>query len=186
MPDAAPEARGVYKSRRPQASVGVRSSAALADRLRRALDARVRPMAPRRHAGRRQVARLRRAQRGFARIRCDACTHEYLLTFSCKCRDVCPSCHAKRLARWMHWLDTTLLAPVPHRQMVLAGERRAVEHERSRSRGRDGRFPGRCRERGGGSKAAPVRAASNLRSRPWCRPSTQDASEYASHNGRSA
>jgi len=30
-----------------------------------------------------------------------------------------PHCHAKRLAIWTHWLDTTLLAPVPHRQVVL-------------------------------------------------------------------
>ncbi|MFN8717084.1 MAG: transposase zinc-binding domain-containing protein [Gemmatimonas sp.] len=56
---------------------------------------------------------------GFARIRCEACTHEYLLAFSCKCRYFCPSCHAKRLAIWTQWLDTTLLAPVPHRQLVL-------------------------------------------------------------------
>jgi hypothetical protein len=56
---------------------------------------------------------------GFARIRCDACTHEYLLAFSCKCRDCCPSGHAKRLAIWTPWLDTTLLAPVPHRHVVL-------------------------------------------------------------------
>jgi hypothetical protein len=56
---------------------------------------------------------------GFARIRCDACTHEYLLAFSCKCRYFCPSCHAKRLAIWTQWLDTTLLAPVQHRQVVL-------------------------------------------------------------------
>lgn len=58
-------------------------------------------------------------EHGFARIRCDACTHEYLLAFSCKCRYFCPSCHAKRLAIWTQWLDTTLLAPVPHRQVVL-------------------------------------------------------------------
>jgi len=56
---------------------------------------------------------------GFARIRCEACTHAYLLAFSCTCRDCCPSCHAKRLAIWTQWLDTTLLAPVPHRQVVL-------------------------------------------------------------------
>jgi len=36
-------------------------------------------------------------EHGFARIRCDACTHECLLAFSCTCRDFCPSCHAKRL-----------------------------------------------------------------------------------------
>ena len=58
-------------------------------------------------------------EHGFARIRCDACRHEYLLAFSCKCRYFCPSCHAKRLAIWTQWLDTTLLAPVPHRQVVL-------------------------------------------------------------------
>ncbi len=58
-------------------------------------------------------------EHGFARIRCDACAHEYLLAFSCKCRYFCPRCHAKRLARWSLWLDQTLLAPVPHRQVVL-------------------------------------------------------------------
>ncbi len=31
----------------------------------------------------------------------------------------CPSCHAQRFAIWTQWLDTTLLAPVPHRQLVL-------------------------------------------------------------------
>jgi hypothetical protein len=49
-------------------------------------------------------------EHGFARIRCDACAHEYLLAFSCKGRYFCPSCHAKRLARWTLWLDETLLA----------------------------------------------------------------------------
>ena len=58
-------------------------------------------------------------EHGFARIRCAACAHEYLLAFSCKCRYFCPSGHAKRLALWMPWLDRTLLAPVPHRQVVL-------------------------------------------------------------------
>ena len=41
------------------------------------------------------------------------------MAFSCKCRYFCPSCHAKRLAIGTQWLDTTLLAPVPHRQVVL-------------------------------------------------------------------
>lgn len=36
----------------------------------------------------------------------------------------CPSCHAKRLARWSLWLEETLLAPVPHRQVVLAVPKR--------------------------------------------------------------
>ena len=58
-------------------------------------------------------------EHGFARIRCDTCAPEHLLAFSCKCRYFCASCHAKRLARWSLWLDETLLAPVPHRQVVL-------------------------------------------------------------------
>ena len=58
-------------------------------------------------------------EHGFARIRCNDCAHEYLLAFSCKCRDCCPRCHARRLARWTPWRDTTLLAPVLHRQVVL-------------------------------------------------------------------
>src|SRR5258708_14766659 len=43
-------------------------------------------------------------EHGFARVRCDACAHEYLLAFSCKARYFCPSCHAKRLALWTLWL----------------------------------------------------------------------------------
>jgi hypothetical protein len=58
-------------------------------------------------------------EHGFARVRCGSCAHEYLLAFSCKCRYFCPSCHAKRLAVWGLWLEDTLLAPVPHRQVVL-------------------------------------------------------------------
>ena len=48
-----------------------------------------------------------------------ACAHEYLLASSCKGRYFCPSCHAKRLTLWALWLEETLLAPVPHRQVVL-------------------------------------------------------------------
>ena len=61
---------------------------------------------------------------GFARVRCGACKHEYLLAFSCKCRYFCPSCHAKRLALWGLWLEETMLADVPHRQVVLAVPKR--------------------------------------------------------------
>ncbi|PIP35573.1 MAG: hypothetical protein COS92_08310 [Desulfobacterales bacterium CG07_land_8_20_14_0_80_52_14] len=37
-------------------------------------------------------------RKGFARIRCSECGHEYLLTFSCKRRHFCPSCHQKRVS----------------------------------------------------------------------------------------
>ena len=48
-------------------------------------------------------------EHGSARVRCDACTHEYLLAFSCKARYFGPSCHAKRLALWTLWLEESLL-----------------------------------------------------------------------------
>ena len=37
-------------------------------------------------------------ENGFARIRCPDCHSEYLLAFSCKTRELCPSCAAKRSA----------------------------------------------------------------------------------------
>ena len=95
MPDAGSGAHGVYKPRRPQASPLFRLVSDHLHRLLTVYDDR------------------------FARIRCDDCAHEYLLAFSCKCRYFCPNCHAKGLAMWTQWLDTTLLAPVPHRQVVL-------------------------------------------------------------------
>ena len=123
MPYAAPAARGVYKPRRPQASPLFRLVSDHLHRLQTVFDERfAREYGPWRPVVA-QVADKFLAcgvlEHGFARIRCDACTHEYLLAFSCKCRYFCPSCHAKRLAHWTQWLDTTLLAPVPHRQAVL-------------------------------------------------------------------
>jgi ribosomal protein S27E len=55
---------------------------------------------------------------GFARIRCPDCHTEQLLTFFCKRRGFCPSCHAKRLEEWGEWMWETLLLDVPHRQVV--------------------------------------------------------------------
>jgi Putative transposase/Transposase zinc-binding domain len=40
------------------------------------------------------------------------------LTFSCKTRGFCLSCHAKRLEEWGEWVRETLLLSVPHRQVV--------------------------------------------------------------------
>jgi hypothetical protein len=55
---------------------------------------------------------------GFARVRCPECRGEFLLTFSCKTRHFCPSCHAKRRQAWSIWLSEHLLVDVPHRQVV--------------------------------------------------------------------
>ena len=58
-------------------------------------------------------------EHGFARVQCRTCHAEFLVAFRCKGRGFCPSCHARRMAEWSLWLDEHLLAPVPHRQVVL-------------------------------------------------------------------
>lgn len=35
--------------------------------------------------------------KGFARVKCCDCNHEYLVAFSCKSRHFCPSCHQRRV-----------------------------------------------------------------------------------------
>ena len=123
MADPAPAAGGVYKPRRPQASPLFRLVSDHLHRLQTACDERfARDYGPWRPVVGDVADKFLACgvlEHGFARIRGDACTHEYLLAFSCTCRYFCPSCHAKRLAIWTQWLDTTLLAPVPHRQVVL-------------------------------------------------------------------
>ena len=57
---------------------------------------------------------------GFARVRCPNCGHEYLLSFSCKGRCVCPACMAKRAIIFGHHLNENVLYPVPHRQYVFS------------------------------------------------------------------
>jgi hypothetical protein len=58
--------------------------------------------------------------KGFARVYCDQCGHDYLLAYSCKTRYFCPSCHQKRMLAYGEWLEDNVLAPVPHRQYVFA------------------------------------------------------------------
>ena len=53
-------------------------------------------------------------------MRCATCRAEFLVTFRCKGRGFCPSCHARRLAEWSLWLDERLLAPVMKRVVILA------------------------------------------------------------------
>ena len=58
--------------------------------------------------------------RGFVRVRCDHCRHEYLLAFSCKSRWFCPTCHQKNVQTTAAFLAARVFAPVPHRHYVLA------------------------------------------------------------------
>jgi len=55
---------------------------------------------------------------GFARIRCPSCRGEHLLAFSCQTRNFCPSCQAKRAARFAEKLFEEIAAPVAHRHLV--------------------------------------------------------------------
>jgi hypothetical protein len=57
-------------------------------------------------------------ENGFARIRCPECAEEYLLAFSCKTRELCPSCAAKRSAATAALLAEDVLEEVGHAQWV--------------------------------------------------------------------
>ncbi len=122
MADAVPRVLGVYQPRRPQSSPLFRLVRDHLHRVRTVYAARFAhefgPWRPVMGEVAEKFLACGVLEHGFARIRCDDCAQEYLLAFSCKCRYFCPSCHAKRLAIWTQWLDTTLFAPVPHRQVV--------------------------------------------------------------------
>ncbi len=53
---------------------------------------------------------------GFARARCDACGHDFLIALSCKGRAVCPSCNTRRMAETAAHLADHVLPRVPVRQ----------------------------------------------------------------------
>jgi len=57
-------------------------------------------------------------ENGFARIRCPDCAEEYLLAFSCKTRELCPSCAAKRSVATAALLADEVLEQVGHAQWV--------------------------------------------------------------------
>jgi Zn finger protein HypA/HybF involved in hydrogenase expression len=64
-------------------------------------------------------------EKGFARVRCDNCQHEYLLAFSCKGRWFCPSCHQKKVQLFGALLTETILFPVPHRHCTFGIPKKA-------------------------------------------------------------
>ena len=57
-------------------------------------------------------------ENGFARIRCSDCAEEYLPAHSCKTRELCPSCAAKRPAATAELLAEEVLEEVVHAQWV--------------------------------------------------------------------
>jgi hypothetical protein len=52
-------------------------------------------------------------EKGFARVRCPECRHEFLVAFSCEARWFCPSCHQKKVLFFGEFLAGDVLAPVP-------------------------------------------------------------------------
>ena len=57
-------------------------------------------------------------ENGFARVQCPDCYAEYLLAFSCKTRELCPSCAARRAAATAVLLADDVLEEVGHAQWV--------------------------------------------------------------------
>ena len=55
----------------------------------------------------------------FARLWCPICRTSVLCPFSCRGRNFCPSCEKKKQLLWAEWLQEDVLAPVPHRHVVL-------------------------------------------------------------------
>jgi ribosomal protein S27E len=59
-------------------------------------------------------------EHGFLRVRCEYCTHERLVAFSCKKRGLCPSCGTRRMVDSAAHLVDEVLPEQPIRQWVLS------------------------------------------------------------------
>jgi hypothetical protein len=57
-------------------------------------------------------------EHGFARAYCETCRSSYLIPYSCRARNLCPSCEKKRSMLWAEWLREEVLERVPHRHVV--------------------------------------------------------------------
>ena len=61
-----------------------------------------------------------RLENGFLRVRCQSCSHEHLVAFSCKRRGFCTSCGARRMVETAALLVDHVLPHRPVRQWVLS------------------------------------------------------------------
>ena len=61
-----------------------------------------------------------RLENGFLRVRCESCSHEHLVAFSCKRRGFCTSCGARRMVETAALLVDHVLPHRPVRQWVLS------------------------------------------------------------------
>jgi len=69
---------------------------------------------------------------GFARVYCAGCGHDFLVAFSCKGRDICPSCATRRMAETAAHMVDEVLPRVPYRQWVLSMPKRVRWHLREK------------------------------------------------------
>ncbi len=69
---------------------------------------------------------------GFARAYCPACGHDFLIAFSCKGRDICPSCATRRMVGTAAHMIDNVLPRVPYRQWVLSAPKRVRWHMRQK------------------------------------------------------
>ena len=67
---------------------------------------------------------------GFARVYCGHCRNDFLVAFSCKGRDLCPSCATRRMVEVSGHLVDQVLPRVQHRQWVLSMPKRVRWHLR--------------------------------------------------------
>jgi len=69
---------------------------------------------------------------GFARVYCAGCGHDFLVAFSCKGRDICPSCATRRMVETAAHMVDQVLPRVPFRQWVLSVPKRVRWHMREK------------------------------------------------------
>jgi hypothetical protein len=125
-PDGCPlaEAPAAYRPRHPEKTASYRLFQDHFDRYVRAYEERFEP-----HSGPLRPVVVRsveeflscgRLEGGFARLRCPKCRAEHLLGFSCRTKNFCSSCQAKRSVPFAEKLIGEILAPVPHRHWTFS------------------------------------------------------------------
>ncbi len=117
----------IYRPRRPAATIlhrTVREHLETFLAVAQAGDDDLRPVRPAAERALREYLRCGIPAHGFARVRCAACKHEYLVAFSCKVRDLCPSCGTRRMVETAAHLVDDVLPRVPFRQWVLSVPKR--------------------------------------------------------------
>ncbi len=69
---------------------------------------------------------------GFCRAYCPGCGHDFLIAFSCKGRDICPSCATRRMVETAAHMVDDVLPRVQFRQWVLSMPKRVRWHLREK------------------------------------------------------